>query len=173
MCWVELDSLLHRGVQRDPQSVQSPGGRSLFFRGFLGSSCWSTVALGRDCGLLLRTKVQLMVFCTTIEAQIVFKTLLVLVTSQLAIAGQLGREVHPQSIELLLRSGGRRWLGRRILSRWGHQRWICLVLGGCDRTGGGSFSLLLGVRLKSLFLCLPCTVAFTVSFPVTVIDSHC
>ena len=75
------------------------------------------MALGRDHGLLLGTGVQLMVSCTTIEAQIVFKTLLVLVTSQLAIAGQLGREVHPQSIELLLRSGGRRWLGRRILSR--------------------------------------------------------
>ena len=36
-----------------------------------------------------------MVFCITIEAQIVFETLLVLVTGQLSIAGQLGREVHP------------------------------------------------------------------------------
>jgi len=35
------------------------------------------------------------VFCTTIEAQIVFEMLLALVTGQLAIAGQLGREVHP------------------------------------------------------------------------------
>jgi len=40
------------------------------------------------------------VFCTTIEAQIVFEMLLVLIASQLAIAGQLGREVHPQSIGL-------------------------------------------------------------------------
>ena len=39
-----------------------------------------------------------MVSCTTIEVQIVFEMLLVLVTGQLAIAGQLGREVYPQSI---------------------------------------------------------------------------
>jgi len=45
------------------------------------------MAFRRDCGLLLGTEVQLVVFCTTIEAQIVFETLLVLVTSQLAIAG--------------------------------------------------------------------------------------
>ena len=49
-----------------------------------------------------------MVSCTTIEAQIVFKTLLALITGQLAIAGQLGRKVHPQSIRLLLGSGGQR-----------------------------------------------------------------
>ena len=36
-----------------------------------------------------------MVFCTAIEVQIVFEILLVLVTGQLAIAGQLGREVYP------------------------------------------------------------------------------
>ena len=52
------------------------------------------MAFGRNRGLLLRTGVQLMVSCTTIEAQIVFEILLALVTSQLAIAGQLGREVH-------------------------------------------------------------------------------
>jgi len=52
------------------------------------------VAFGRDHGLLLETEVQLVVFCTVIEAQIVFEMLLVLVTGQLAIAGQLGREVH-------------------------------------------------------------------------------
>ena len=40
-------------------------------------------------------------------------------------------------------------------------------------TGGGSFFLLLGVRLKSLFLCLSCMVAFTVMFPVVVINSYC
>ena len=39
-----------------------------------------------------------MVSCTTIEAQIVFEMLLALVAGQLAIAGQLGREVHLQSI---------------------------------------------------------------------------
>ena len=48
-----------------------------------------------DYSLLLRTGVQFVVFCTTIEVQIVFEIFLVLVTGQLAIAGQLGREVHP------------------------------------------------------------------------------
>ena len=114
-----------------------------------------------------------MVSCTAIEAQIVFETLLALVASQLAIAGQLEREVHLRSIRLLLGSGERRWLGGKVLGRRGHQRWICLALGDHDRTGGGSFSLLPGVRLKGLFLHLPCIVAFTVSFPVAVIDSHC
>jgi len=52
------------------------------------------MALRRDHGLLLRTGVQLVVFCTIIEAQIVFEMLLVLITGQLAIAGQLRREVH-------------------------------------------------------------------------------
>ena len=64
------------------------------------------MALGRDRGLLLGTEVQLMVSYTTIEAQIVFETLLVLVTGQLSIAGQLGKEVHPRSVRLLLGSGG-------------------------------------------------------------------
>ena len=45
------------------------------------------MALGRDRGLLLKTGVQFVVSYTAIEVQIVFKTLLVLVTSQLAIAG--------------------------------------------------------------------------------------
>ena len=49
-----------------------------------------------------------MVSCTAIEAQIVFEALLALITGQLAIAGQLGREVHPWSIRLLLGSRGRR-----------------------------------------------------------------
>jgi len=48
------------------------------------------------------------VSCTTIEIQIVFETLLALVTDQLAVAGQLGREVHPWSIGLFLGSGGQR-----------------------------------------------------------------
>ena len=64
------------------------------------------MALGRDHGLLLGIGVQLVVFCTAIEAQIVFEVLLVLVAGQLAIAGQLGREVHLWSIRLLLGSGG-------------------------------------------------------------------
>jgi len=52
------------------------------------------MAFERDCGLLLETEVQLVVSCTTIEVQIVFEMLLVLITRQLAIAGQLGKEVH-------------------------------------------------------------------------------
>jgi len=66
------------------------------------------VALRRDCGLLLGTKVQLVISYTAIEVQVVFETLLVLVTGQLAIAGQLGREVHLWSIGLLFGSEGRR-----------------------------------------------------------------
>ena len=53
------------------------------------------MALGSDHGLLLGTRVQLVVSYTTIEAQVVFKMLFVLITGQLAIAGQLEREVHP------------------------------------------------------------------------------
>ena len=99
------DLLLHRKVWCGPQSVQSPGGHSLFFWEFLRSSCqsissyWSTIALGSDCGLLLRTEVQLVVFYTTIEVQVVFKMLFVLVTGQLAIAGQLGRMEDRDSLE--------------------------------------------------------------------------
>ena len=54
--------------------------------------------------LLLGIGVQLVIFCTIIEIQIVFKMLLVLITGQLAVASQLGKEVHPQSIGLFLRS---------------------------------------------------------------------
>jgi len=56
------------------------------------------------------------VSCTAIEVQIVFKMLLMLITDQLAIAGQLRREVHLQSIELLLESRRQRYLGGRALS---------------------------------------------------------
>ena len=56
-----------------------------------------------------------MVSCTAIEAQIVFEVLLVLVAGQLAIAGQLGREIHLWSIRLLLGSRRWRWLRRRVL----------------------------------------------------------
>jgi len=66
------------------------------------------VALGRDCGLLLGTEVQLVISCTAIKAQVVFEMLLALVTDQLAIASQFGREVHLQSIRLLLGSRGQR-----------------------------------------------------------------
>ena len=45
-----------------------------------------------------------MVSCTTIETQVVFEILLALVTSQLVIAGQLGREVHLQRTGLFLGS---------------------------------------------------------------------
>jgi len=65
------------------------------------------MALRSDHGLLLGTGVQLVVSYTTIETQIVFERLLVLITSQLAIAGQLGREVYLWSIRLFL--GNRRW----------------------------------------------------------------
>ena len=47
-----------------------------------------------------------MVFCTTIETQIVFEMLLTLMTGQLAIAGQLGRGIHLWRIGLFLGSGG-------------------------------------------------------------------
>ena len=45
------------------------------------------MAFGRNCSLLLGTRVQFVVSCTVIEAQVVFETLLALVTGQLAIAG--------------------------------------------------------------------------------------
>jgi len=64
------------------------------------------MALEHDHSLLLRTGIQLVVSCTTIEVQVVFEMLLVLVTGQLAVAGQLGREVYLHSIMLFLRSGG-------------------------------------------------------------------
>ena len=41
MHWVKSDSLLCKKVQHSSQSVQSPRDHSLFFRGFLGSSCWN------------------------------------------------------------------------------------------------------------------------------------
>ena len=173
MCWVKLDLLLHREVQHGSQSVWSPGGHFLFFQEFLRSSCWSTITFGRDRGLLLGTGVQLVVSCTIIEAQIVFEILLALVTSQLAIAGQLGREVYPRSIGLLLGSRGQRWLRGKVFGGWGCQRWICLALGDYNRTRGGSFSLLSRVRLKGLFLHLPRIVVFVVLFLVAVINSHC
>jgi len=66
------------------------------------------VALGRDHGLLFGTRVQFVVSYTAIEAQIVFEALLVLVAGQLAIVGQLGREVYLWSIGLLLGSRGQR-----------------------------------------------------------------
>ena len=52
------------------------------------------MALRSNYGLLLGTEVQLVVFCTTIEAQVVFEMLLTLITGQLAVAGQLGKEVY-------------------------------------------------------------------------------
>ena len=55
--------------------------------------------------MLLGIEVQLVVFYTTIEILVVFKTLLALITSQLAITGQLEKEVYLQSIWLLLGAG--------------------------------------------------------------------
>ena len=77
------------------------------------------MALGSDHSLLLRTEVQLVVPCTAIEAQVVLEMLFVLITDQLAITGQLGREVHLQRIKLLLRSRG---LEGKVLGEWGHWR---------------------------------------------------
>ena len=54
--------------------------------------------------MALGTEVQLVVSYTTIEVQIIFKILLALVTGQLAIASQLGREVHLWRIRLFLGS---------------------------------------------------------------------
>ena len=62
------------------------------------------MVLGSDYGLLLGTGVQLVVSCTTIEAQVVFETLLALITGQLAITSQLRREVYLQRIGLFLGS---------------------------------------------------------------------
>jgi len=64
------------------------------------------MALRRDCDLLLGIEVQLVISCTAIEIQVVFKMLLALVTGQLAIASQLGREVYPWSIRLLFENRG-------------------------------------------------------------------
>ena len=66
------------------------------------------MVLRSDCSLLLGTGVQLVVFCTTIEVQIVFEMLFALITGQLAIAGQLGKEVYLWSIRLFLGSRGQR-----------------------------------------------------------------
>ena len=60
------------------------------------------------CDVLLGAGVQFVVSCTAIEAQIVFETLLALITGQLAIASQLERKVHLWSVGLLLGSGGGR-----------------------------------------------------------------
>ena len=62
--------------------------------------------------MLFGTDVQLVVFYTAIEAQVIFKALFVLVTGQLAIVGQLGEEIHLQRIGLFLRSG-RQYIRRR------------------------------------------------------------
>ena len=66
------------------------------------------MALGSDCDLLLGIEIQLVVSCTIIEAQVVFEILLTLITGQLAIAGQLRREVHLPKIGLFLGSGRQR-----------------------------------------------------------------
>ena len=65
------------------------------------------MALGHDCGFLLGTEVQLVVSYTTIKAQVVFEMLFALITGQLTVTSQLGREVHLWSIGLLFESG--RW----------------------------------------------------------------
>ena len=113
----------------------------------------------------------LVVSCTTIDAQVIFKMLLVLVTDQLVITGQLGREVYLWSIGLFLGSRRQRWFWGG-LGGWDYWRWICLILGDHGSAGDESFSLLPRVRFKGLFLYLPCTMAFTVMFLVAVINGH-
>jgi len=60
------------------------------------------VALGSDCDLLFETGVQLVVSYTIIETQVVFEIFLMLITGQLAIVGQLGKEIHLWRIRLFL-----------------------------------------------------------------------
>jgi len=163
--WVRWDSLLYKKVQHSLQSIQSSGNCSLFFWEFLRSSCWSTIVFWYDYGLLLRTGVQLVISYTVIKTQIVFEVLLVFITGQLTIVSQLEREVYPWRIELFLGSRGQEF-------EWSYQRCVCLVHKDCGITSSGSFTLLLEVRLKSLFFCLPSTMLFIVTFPVTVINSH-
>jgi len=45
-------------------------------------------------GLLLGIRVQLVVLYIVIKVEVIFEILLVLIAGQLAIVGQLGREVH-------------------------------------------------------------------------------
>jgi len=52
------------------------------------------MTFGRDHGLLLGTGVQLIVSYTTIEVQIIFEMFLALFIGQLAIFGQLEREIY-------------------------------------------------------------------------------
>ena len=44
--------------------------------------------------MLLGTKVSFVVSCTIVEAQVVFEMLLALITGQLAVVSQLGKEVY-------------------------------------------------------------------------------
>ena len=62
------------------------------------------LAFGSDCGLFTSVGVQLVVFYTTIEAQVVFETLFALAVGQLAIVGQLRGEVHLWRIRLFFGS---------------------------------------------------------------------
>jgi len=55
------------------------------------------------------------VSCTIIETQVVFETLLVLITGQLAIASQLGRKINLWRIGLFLGNRGWRWFERVCL----------------------------------------------------------
>ena len=52
------------------------------------------MAFQSDCGLLLETRVQLVVFYSTIEAQVIFETLFTLVAGQFAIVSQLREDIH-------------------------------------------------------------------------------
>ena len=58
-----------------------------------------------------------------------------------------------------------------LVDKTGRDRFI-LFQDTNGMTGNRSFSLLLGVRLKSLFFCLSCIVVFTVTFLVVMINSY-
>jgi len=77
-------------------SVYAESWRSLFiFLGISQKQLLKYQQLLKHCGLLLEIGVQLVISYTVIEAQVVFEILLALVTGQLAVAGQLGREIYP------------------------------------------------------------------------------
>jgi len=82
-----------RSSMRPSVCVES-WGCSLFFREFLRSSCWSTVAFGWDRDLLLRTGVQLVVSCTAIEVQICYDPKLKVLSNKTTLVLSNTRELN-------------------------------------------------------------------------------
>ena len=62
-------------------------GVTLYFSEGFSETATRVLAVAEALHLLLGAEVQLVVSCTTIETQVVFEALFVLVTSQLAVAG--------------------------------------------------------------------------------------